>query len=526
MTRTPKRVARLALAVALVVPTVIVAAGLGIGRRPHQGRGRGCRRPRRSDRPRARDRDRAVQRCSRPIAGSAGQARRGPRRQAKPPRRSPPRRSASSKTERSRRTPAPAPRWTCCWEPPTSRSSPTASSSWGRSRRTTPTSRARRENAQQQAEWAADRYAETIEEKTDRARSMEANAGRDRADARAAEGARRSARPASTGSTSSARKPRRRRRRRPKQKPRSDTGRAVAAAPRAAAAYAAPQRERRPQIAIGAADSASSARPTSGALPGPTRSTARASRAGRTRRPASTCRTLRPHRRASGAVVPIAVTGAAGRPAVLLQPDQPRRPLRGRRHDGPRAPSRARAARSRSGPSPATARLWCRIVRPTWALPSSLLRLPARLRGVDATADTRPATTSSSSQRLREGDEDAFMSLVERLQPMMLRVARMYVSSQAVAEEVVQEAWLGVLQGIDRFEGRSSLRTWILRIVEQHREDARASGRVAACRSPRSAATTSTRRRSTRPLPRAERGVGGSLVDDAGGLARRPERRD
>ena len=47
----------------------------------------------------------------------------------------------------------------------------------------------------------------------------------------------------------------------------------------------------------------------------------------------------------------------------------------------------------------------------------------------------------------------------------MLRVARMYVSSQAVAEEVVQEAWLGVLKGIDRFEGRSSLRTWIFRIV-------------------------------------------------------------
>ena len=66
---------------------------------------------------------------------------------------------------------------------------------------------------------------------------------------------------------------------------------------------------------------------------------------------------------------------------------------------------------------------------------------------------------------LRKGDESAFMSLVERLHPMMLRVARMYVSSQAVAEEVVQEAWLGVLQGIGRFEGRSSLRTWILRIV-------------------------------------------------------------
>jgi RNA polymerase sigma-70 factor, ECF subfamily len=68
-------------------------------------------------------------------------------------------------------------------------------------------------------------------------------------------------------------------------------------------------------------------------------------------------------------------------------------------------------------------------------------------------------------ERLRAGDEDAFMSLVDLLQPAMLRVARMYVRSQAVAEEVVQEAWIGVLQGIGRFEGRSSLRTWILRIV-------------------------------------------------------------
>ena len=47
----------------------------------------------------------------------------------------------------------------------------------------------------------------------------------------------------------------------------------------------------------------------------------------------------------------------------------------------------------------------------------------------------------------------------------MLRVALMYVSSRAVAEEVVQEAWLGVLRGIDSFEGRSSLKTWIFRIL-------------------------------------------------------------
>lgn len=66
--------------------------------------------------------------------------------------------------------------------------------------------------------------------------------------------------------------------------------------------------------------------------------------------------------------------------------------------------------------------------------------------------------------RLRARDEAAFMGLVERLQPALIRVARMYVQSQAVAEEVAQETWLGVLQGIDGFEGRSSLRTWIFRI--------------------------------------------------------------
>jgi RNA polymerase sigma-70 factor (ECF subfamily) len=68
-------------------------------------------------------------------------------------------------------------------------------------------------------------------------------------------------------------------------------------------------------------------------------------------------------------------------------------------------------------------------------------------------------------ERLRAGDELAFMALVERYQPAMLRIARMYVATAAVAEEVVQEAWLGVLKGLDGFEGRSSLRTWIFRIL-------------------------------------------------------------
>lgn len=67
--------------------------------------------------------------------------------------------------------------------------------------------------------------------------------------------------------------------------------------------------------------------------------------------------------------------------------------------------------------------------------------------------------------RLRAGDEAAFDELVGRHSSSMLRVARMYVPSQAVAEEVVQETWLGVLTGLDRFEGRSSLKTWLFRIL-------------------------------------------------------------
>jgi RNA polymerase sigma-70 factor (ECF subfamily) len=83
---------------------------------------------------------------------------------------------------------------------------------------------------------------------------------------------------------------------------------------------------------------------------------------------------------------------------------------------------------------------------------------------------SEPTTAASADERqlverLRAGDEAAFMQLVREYGPMMLRVARMYVATAAVAEEVVQEAWVGVLRGIDRFEGRSSLKTWIFRIL-------------------------------------------------------------
>lgn len=67
--------------------------------------------------------------------------------------------------------------------------------------------------------------------------------------------------------------------------------------------------------------------------------------------------------------------------------------------------------------------------------------------------------------RLRNGEERAFEEAVTSLYPAMLAVARGYVRTRSVAEEVVQEAWLGVLNGLERFEGRSTLRTWVLQIV-------------------------------------------------------------
>ncbi len=68
-------------------------------------------------------------------------------------------------------------------------------------------------------------------------------------------------------------------------------------------------------------------------------------------------------------------------------------------------------------------------------------------------------------EMLRHGNEAAFVSLIDRYYTSMLRLALVYVPTKAVAEEVVQEAWLGVLQGLRRFEGRSSLKTWIFRIL-------------------------------------------------------------
>lgn len=68
-------------------------------------------------------------------------------------------------------------------------------------------------------------------------------------------------------------------------------------------------------------------------------------------------------------------------------------------------------------------------------------------------------------ERLRAGDEAAFVTLVGRYQQPLLRVAGTFVASSAVAEETVQDTWMGVVRGIDRFEGRSSFKTWLFRIL-------------------------------------------------------------
>ncbi len=68
-------------------------------------------------------------------------------------------------------------------------------------------------------------------------------------------------------------------------------------------------------------------------------------------------------------------------------------------------------------------------------------------------------------QGLQRREEAAFLQVVERYHNSLLRLAQLYVTRREIAEEVVQETWLGVLKGIDRFEARSTLKTWLFRIL-------------------------------------------------------------
>ena len=83
-------------------------------------------------------------------------------------------------------------------------------------------------------------------------------------------------------------------------------------------------------------------------------------------------------------------------------------------------------------------------------------------------------------RRLQAGDSEAFATLVERYHTSLMRVALTFVRSTAVAEEVVQDTWLGVVRGIERFEGRSSLKTWLYGILANRARTAGARERRAS----------------------------------------------
>lgn len=80
-------------------------------------------------------------------------------------------------------------------------------------------------------------------------------------------------------------------------------------------------------------------------------------------------------------------------------------------------------------------------------------------------AGARPSDEDALVEALRRGDEAAFAQLVDELNGPLTRLALAHVPSRAVAEDVVGDTWLGVIRGIDDFEGRSSLRTWIFQIL-------------------------------------------------------------
>ena len=80
-------------------------------------------------------------------------------------------------------------------------------------------------------------------------------------------------------------------------------------------------------------------------------------------------------------------------------------------------------------------------------------------------ASVQPGTDQALIDSLRAGDEATFAHLVREWSPAMLRLARQFVSTNQSAEDAVQDAWVGMLKGLSRFEGRASLRTWTFSIL-------------------------------------------------------------
>jgi RNA polymerase sigma-70 factor, ECF subfamily len=100
--------------------------------------------------------------------------------------------------------------------------------------------------------------------------------------------------------------------------------------------------------------------------------------------------------------------------------------------------------------------------------PAGRANMQAQTPVMQNTGSKRVAAASDETallQRLLAGDEAAFTSLVDRYHGALLRLAQAFVSSRSVAEEVVQETWLGVINGLSGFEARSALKTWIFRIL-------------------------------------------------------------
>ena len=152
------------------------------------------------------------------------------------------------------------------------------------------------------------------------------------------------------------------------------------------------------------------------------------------------------------------------------------------------------AASRAAEPAPITIRSKCSLTRPHCPPLRAPLRY-SRRRGTLAEAQLLEA--------LRAGDEEAFAALVREYHPSLVRVARMYVSTQAVAEEVAQETWLAVLNGLDRFEGRSSLKTWIFRILTNiAKTRADRDGRTLPFSALQDPGARARGRRRRRPLPR------------------------
>src|SRR5271170_1019997 len=109
-----------------------------------------------------------------------------------------------------------------------------------------------------------------------------------------------------------------------------------------------------------------------------------------------------------------------------------------------------------------------------------------------------PAGDDELLEGLRKGDEEAFVALVGRHNRALFFVARSFVPNDAIAEEVVQDTWMAVVRGVNNFEGRSSIKTWLVRIAVNR------------------ARSTGTRERHVLPLSRSETAVDPDRFDKSG----------